>query len=40
MDKAKLVFMLNFAVKINNRKVFHKWNGEMADLLFAYDGQN
>ena len=24
MDKAKLVFMLNFAVKNNNRKVFHK----------------
>ena len=40
IDKAKLVFMLNFAVKSNNRKVFHKCNGEMADLFSACDGQN
>ena len=37
---AKLFFMLNFAVKTNNRKLFHKCNGEMADFFFAYDGQN
>ena len=40
MDKAKLVFMLNFTVKTDNRKLFRKSNGEMADLFFAYDGQN
>ena len=40
MDKAKLVFMLNFTVKTNNRKLFHKSNGEMVDLFFACDGQN
>ena len=32
--------MLNFAVKTNNRKLFHNCNGEMADLFFAYDDQN
>ena len=36
MDKEKLVFMLNFAVKTNTWKLFHKCNGEMADLFFAY----
>ena len=40
MDKAKLVFMLNFAVKTNNRKLFHKCNEVMADLFFEYDCQN
>ena len=40
MDDAKLVFMLMYAVKTNNRKLFHKYNGEMANLFFAYDGQN
>ena len=40
MSKAKLIFMLNFTVKNNNQKVFHKCNGEMADLFFAYHGQN
>ena len=40
MDNAKLVFMLIYAVKTNNRKLFHKCNGEMASLFFAYDGQN
>ena len=32
--------MLNFTVKTNNQKLFHKSNGEMADLFFAYNGQN
>ena len=40
MDNAKLVLMLIYAVKTNNRKLFHKCNGEMANLFFAYDGQN
>ena len=40
MDKAKLVFMLNFAVKTNNQKLFPKCKGEMADLFFAYNGQD
>ena len=40
MDNAKLVLMLIYAVKTNNRKLFHKCNDEMANLFFAYDGQN
>ena len=40
MDNAKLVFMLTYAVKTNNRKLFHKCNGEMANMFFAFDGQN
>lgn len=40
MVKADLVFLLINAVKSSNRKLFHKCNGEMANLLFAYDGQN
>ena len=40
MDDAKLVFLLTFAVKTNNRRLFHKINGMMADLFFAFDGQN
>ena len=40
MDKAKLVFMLNFPDKSDNQNLFHKCNGEMAELFFVYDGQN
>ena len=40
MGKAKLVFILNFAVKTNNRKLFYKCNGEMTGLFFAYVGVN
>ena len=40
MDNAKLVFLLTYAVKTNNRKLFHKCNGDMANLFFAFDGQN
>ena len=32
--------MLIYAVKTNNRKLYHKCNGEMANLFFAYNGQN
>ena len=40
MDNAKLVFMLTYAVKTNNRKLLHKCNDELANLFFAFDGQN
>ena len=36
----KLVFMLIVPAKSNNKKLFHKCNGEVANLLFAYNGQN
>lgn len=35
-----LIFMLQYSVKTNNFALFHKCNGEMADLFFAYDGHN
>ncbi|XP_049337187.1 uncharacterized protein LOC111196954 [Astyanax mexicanus] len=40
MDHARLVFMLDFAVKTNNFELFHYCNGAMAELIFAYDGHN
>ena len=40
MDGAKLVFMMIYAVKIHDRKLFHKCNGDMANLFFAFNGQN
>lgn len=40
MDHARLVFMMDFAVKTNNFELFHHCNGAMADLFFAYDGHN
>ena len=40
IDQARLVFILMWAVKTNNRQLFHKCNGEMAPLFFAFDGQN
>ena len=40
MDDANLVFLLIHAAKTNNRMLFHKCNGEMANLFFAFDGQN
>ena len=36
MDNAELVFMLIYAVKANNRKLFHKCNGEIAKLSLRY----
>ena len=32
-----LVFMLLHSVKTNNIQLFHKFNGEMADIFFAFD---
>uniref|UniRef100_UPI00358E5A97 uncharacterized protein n=1 Tax=Myxine glutinosa TaxID=7769 RepID=UPI00358E5A97 len=40
MDHARLVFMMDFAVKTNDFELFHHCNGAMADLFFAYDGHN
>ena len=36
----RLIFMLIYSVKSNNLKLFHKCNGEMANLFFAFDGPN
>jgi hypothetical protein len=35
-----LVFLLLHSVKTNNLQLFHKCNGEMAVLFFAFDGHN
>lgn len=35
-----LLYMLQYSVKTNNLELFHQCNGEMANLFFAYDGQN
>ena len=32
------ILMLQYSVKTNNLALFHKCNGEMANLFFAYDG--
>ena len=39
-DRAKLLFLLTHAVKTNNRPLFHKCNGEMAEIFFEQDGPN
>ena len=40
IDHARNVFMMNFAVKTNNFVLFHHCNGIMAELFFAYEGNN
>ena len=35
-----LVFMLFYSVKTSNLEMFHRCNGEMAIIFFAYDGHN
>ena len=40
MNHAALVFLLLFSIKTNNLSLFHKCNGDMAELFFAYDGPN
>lgn len=40
IDHTRLILMLQFAVKTNNLALFHKCNGDMADLFFAYDAPN
>ena len=37
-DHTRLILMLQYSVKTNNLIPFHKCNGAMADLFFAYDG--
>ena len=36
----RLVFMLLHSVKTNNLQLFHKCNEDMANIFFAFDGQN
>ena len=38
IEHACLILMLIYSVKVNNLKLFHKCNGEMANLFFALDG--
>lgn len=40
IDHTRLILMLLYAVKTNNFDLFHKCNGDMADLFFAYDAPN
>ena len=40
IEHTRLILMLQYSVKTNNLSLFHKCNGEMADLFFAYDGPN
>lgn len=40
IDHTHLILMLQFSVKTNNLALFHKCNGDMANLFFAYDGPN
>ena len=40
IDHTRFLFMLQFAVKTNNYKLFYKCNGQMAELFFTYDGPN
>lgn len=40
IDHTRLILMMQYVVKTNNLALFHKCNGDMADLFFAFDGQN
>ena len=40
IDYTRLILTLQYSVKTNNLALFHKCNGDMADLFFAYDGPN
>ena len=40
IDHTRLILMLQYSVKTNNLALFHKCNGDMADLFFAFDGPN
>ena len=37
---ARLLLMLLYSINTNNLALFHKCNGDMADLFFAYDSPN
>lgn len=38
IDHTRLILMLQYSVKMNNLALFHKCDGDVADLFFAYDG--
>ena len=40
IDHCHRLFMLLLSVKRHNIQLFHKCNGDIADLFFAYGGQN
>lgn len=40
IEHVRLLLMLQYSVKKNNFPLFHKCNGDMAALFFAYDGPN
>lgn len=40
IDHTRLILMLQYSIKTNNLSLFHKCNRDMADLFFAFDGQN
>ena len=40
IEHTRLLLMLLYAVKVNSFPLFHKCIGDMADLFFAYGGQN
>ena len=40
IEHTRLILMLKYSVKTNNFPLFHKCNGDMADLFFAYDEPN
>ena len=38
IDHTRLILMLQFSVRTNSLALFHKCNGDKANLFFAYDG--
>ena len=40
IDHTRLILMLLYFIKTNNLALFHKCNGDMADLFLTYDGPN
>ena len=40
IERTRLILMLQYSVKTNDFPLFHKCNGDIADLFFAYDGSN
>ena len=40
IDYTRLILMLLYFIKTKNLALFHKCNGDMADLFLAYDGPN
>ena len=40
LDQATILFLMMWAIKHNDRPLYHKCNAEMANLFFAFDGHN